>query len=48
MARELFLAELAQRLCLTPLADFHKLLWNTGGSLELTNRGSELCTAALG
>lgn len=26
VARELFLAELAQRLCLPPLADFHKLL----------------------
>lgn len=47
VARELFLAELAQWLCLPPLADFHKLLWNTGGSLELSDRGSELCTAAL-
>lgn len=47
VARELFLAELAQRLCLPPLANFHKLLWNTGGSLELSDRVSELCTAAL-
>ncbi|KAF2982846.1 hypothetical protein EK904_000627 [Melospiza melodia maxima] len=38
VARELFLAELAQRLCLPPLANFHKLLWNTGGSLELSDR----------
>lgn len=45
-AGELFLAELAQRLCLPPLANFHKLLWNTGGSQELSDRGSELCTAA--
>lgn len=47
VARELFLAELAQRLCLPPLANFHKLLWNIGGSLELSDRSSELCTAAL-
>lgn len=32
VARELFLAELAQRLFLPPLANFHKLLWNTGSS----------------
>lgn len=47
VARELFLAGLAQRLCLPPLANFHKLLWNTGRFPELSDRGSELCTAAL-
>lgn len=47
VAGELFLVELAQWLCLPPLANFHKLLWNAGGSLELSGRGSELCTAAL-
>lgn len=47
VAGELFLAELAQQLCLPPLASFHKLLWNTGGSLELSDGVSELCTAAL-
>ncbi|KAJ7413393.1 hypothetical protein WISP_91055 [Willisornis vidua] len=26
---------LAQQLCLPPLANFHKLLWNAGGCLEL-------------